>query len=264
MIIGIIGLGVVGTACKTGFESQGHTVQVHDTKLNTQLSDLIDSEIIYICVPTNTTNTGDCDISLVDNIIHELKLHGFNGVIAIKSTIIPGTTQQLIDKYKLRICFVPEFLKERCATDDFVNNHYLLAVGTADPGVFSIVAESHGNLPKNVVQLSVIESEILKYYNNTFNALRVVFANNMFELCQKLGADYNRIKDSFLLRETATDDYMNCSENLRGYAGKCLPKDTRALIKLFDTLGLAESLFTSIDRDNNLYNSTVLPGMRKE
>ena len=112
MKIGIAGLGVVGSACKAGFEKCGYEVVIHDPKLFTQIHELIDTEIVYVCVPTPAKQDGTCDTSIVHEIIVELMRQNYDGIIAIKSTIPPGTTQQFIERYSDRIVFVPEFLKE--------------------------------------------------------------------------------------------------------------------------------------------------------
>lgn len=262
MKIGIVGLGVVGSACRAGFELIGHTVNVHDIKMDTSLADLLDTEIIYVCVPTPENTDGSCNIDAVEEIVANLNRLGYTGVVALKSTSAPGTTQKLIDKYHLRICFVPEFLRERCAVEDFINNHELLAVGTDDPQIYEIVVKSHGMLPKYTSMLNSTEAEVLKYFSNVFNAVRVVFSNNMFEICKSLGLDYTKIKDTYLLRKTASPDYMDVNDDLRGYGGMCLPKDTKALNALVKQLGLDLKLFETIDADNQKFKRTVFPGMR--
>ena len=102
-----------------------------------------------------------------------------------------------------------------------------------------------------------IESELLKYYSNTFNAARVVFANIMYEICSRLNADYDKILDTYLLRETASRDYLDCNEKLRGFGGMCLPKDTHAINILIKQLGLNYSLFESVINDNKQFKITL-------
>ena len=97
MKIGIAGLGVVGSACKSGFERCGYDVSVHDPKFFTNLNDIVNTEIVYICVPTPAKQDGTCDSSIVHETIVELMRLGYEGIIAIKSTITPGTTQDFID-----------------------------------------------------------------------------------------------------------------------------------------------------------------------
>lgn len=263
MKIGIVGLGVIGSACKFGFEKLGYEILPHDIVLDTKLSDLIESEIIYICVPTPSNEDGSCNTSIVEQTIMDLKHLNYQGVIAIKSTVKPTTTQKLIDQTKLKICFVPEFLRERCAITDFTENHDLLAIGTDSKEIFELVKECHGHYPKNTVQLKPTEAELLKYYSNTYNALKIVFANEMYEICQKLGINYGNVKNAFVKRETTKDIYLDVNKNFRGYAGMCLPKDTKALDSLIKELGLDLKLFETINNENDKFTKTVFEGMRK-
>jgi len=262
MKIGIVGLGIIGSACKFGFEKLGHKVLVHDIIMETKLNDLINCEIIYVCVPTPSNENGSCDTSIVEQVILDLKELNYQGVIAIKSTVKPTTTQKLIEQTNLKICFVPEFLRERCAITDFTENHDLLAIGTDSEYIFNLVKKCHGNYPKNVVQLKPTEAELLKYYSNVYNALKITFANEVYEICQKLNVNYSDIKNAFIKRGTTKDIYLDVNDNFRGYAGMCLPKDTKALDSLVKELGLDLELFYIIDKENNKFTKTVFEGMR--
>ncbi len=263
MNIGIVGLGVIGSAAQYGFEKLGHKIKVHDIKLNTILDELIDSDVIYICVPTPANEDGSCNTSIVESVIEELQILNYPNIIAIKSTIEPGTTQKLISLYKNeKICFVPEFLRERCAISDFTENHDLLAIGTNSSLVYEKIKESHGNYPKNIKQLNPTEAELLKYYSNIFNAMRIIFANEMYEVAKKLDADYNSIKEAYILRNTK-DMYLDVNENFRGYGGVCLPKDTKSMAALCKKLELDLKLFETIDSENNKFKVTVYDNMRK-
>jgi UDPglucose 6-dehydrogenase len=265
MIIGIAGLGVIGSACKYGFEKLGHKVKFHDPKyVESKFQDLLDTEIIYICVPTPSNPDGSCDTSIVRNVVDTLISSNYKGIIAIKSTVEPGTTQSLSEQYySEKICFVPEFLRERCAFTDFTENHEVLAVGTHNSKVYDLIVQSHGKYPKQFALLSPTEAELLKYYSNVFNALRIIFANEMYEICKVLGADYTKIKDTFVMRGTAKDIYMDVNESFRGYGGVCLPKDTKALDALVKKYNLNLKLFETIDKENDKFITTVFEGMRK-
>jgi UDPglucose 6-dehydrogenase len=263
MQIGIIGLGVVGSACKTGFEILGHTVKFHDPKHKTNISDLKDTEIAYVCVPTPNRQDGSCDISIVEKSIQELEKIDYRGIVAMRSTNEPGTIDKLQKNTHLRLCVVPEFLKERYATEDFIKNHNLLVVGCYDTDVFNTVVKSHGYFPKHIKMMTPSEAEILKYYSNVYNALRVVFANLMYEVCNVSGADYDKIKETFMLRGTSSGNYLDCSENLRGFGGMCLPKDTKALNAFLKKHNIDFSLLDSVLEDNAKVKSTIFPGMRQ-
>ena len=264
MKIGIIGVGAVGSANKKGFEYLGHEVLIHDTKLNTKISEVCETEINYVCVPTPQAEDGSCDTSIIESVIDELGQCNYKGIIAIRSTVVPGFTQSMIEKFNnLTICFVPEFLRERCAEDDFINNHKLLAVGTHDIWVYRKVIRSHGQLPEHTEHLTPNEAEVLKYFNNVYAALRVTFANNMYEICEKLDCDYTTIKNAYIKTGKATDMYLDVNPSLRGYGGMCLPKDTIAIASLMKKLNIDLKLIQSIHDDNLQFKKTVFNGMRE-
>ena len=263
MRIGIVGYGVVGKAISKGFKNLGHEVLIHDIKLQTKLDDLINVEIIYICVPSPSTNKGKCDTRIVEKCVEDLNYIDFNGIIAIKSTVEPGTTEKLIKKFKkLQICFVPEFLRERCAAEDFIKNHDLLAIGSTSRKIITKIKKSHGSYPKKVSILSPSEAEILKYFSNSFNAMKIIFANNFYEICQHKNANYDLILNTFIKKELNPKDYLSVNKNLRGYGGVCLPKDVKALKHLAKELKMSLKIFDAIDKDNKYLKTTVFKGMR--
>jgi len=283
MKIGIVGLGVVGSAVKYGMEKLGHDVRVHDIKLDTKLVDIFQTDICFICVPTNELEDGSCDVSIVEEIIDDLTQWGYKGVIAIKSTVSPGTTEKLYLKYhkryyngvphgELKLAFVPEFLRERCAISDFTENHDVCVIGVMDSygfcgtdmsdRVFEMLKEAHGKYPQQFARMTSTEAELSKYFSNVYNAMRVTFANGFYEVCKKLGARYSVIKDAVVQRPTLIDMYLDCNEKFRGFAGVCLPKDTAALAKLADDLDVDARIFSVIVEDNKLYNPTVMGNMR--
>jgi len=263
--LGIVGLGVVGSAIKYGFEKLGHTVVCHDIKLTTTIEDLVDTDICYICVPTPSEEGGACDVTVVEEIIADLNSLCHKGIVAIKSTVVPGTTVRLQKQYPdLDICFVPEFLRERCAEVDFTEQHDLCVIGTEDEWVYEQVKLSHGKYPKSIKQLSPTEAELAKYFNNIFNATLITFANSFFEVCEFLNADYSSIKNAITDIDHIPDKYLDCNSSFRGFGGMCLPKDTRAMNYLCRERGLCVSFFDMLIKENSKYETTVFKGMRKE
>lgn len=254
MKIGIVGLGAVGSAIKDGLSQIGQTVNFYDTKIaNSSITDVINSDIVFVCVPTPTIN-GRCDISIVENTVSTLMKHNYFGIVAIKSTVAPGFTQQMIKKYNNnKICFVPEFLRQRCATSDFYDNHDVLVVGTTESNVFEIVKKAHGTIPKQTIQVTPIEAEIVKYFNNVHNAMEIVFANATHEMSVKLGADYQRVFEAITKRHNINPTYLKCDENFKGFSGACLPKDTEAWAKIAQDLAVDVKIFNAIVEDNKRY-----------
>lgn len=265
MKVGIVGLGVIGTANKAGFIACSHDVVVHDPKLGTRITDVIQTELVYLCVPTPSAVDGSCDTSIVKSVIEELAILNYLGIVVIRSTVSPGFTsamQQLFPHLTLAVS--PEFLRERCAAEDFIKNHHLLAIGANDKLVANKIAESHGTLPENVVVLTPTEAELLKYFNNVYAALRISFANDFEKICRLMECDYKLIKDSYLLTKKSSGNYLEVRDDLRGFSGPCLPKDTKALQHHIQTNRIAIDLIKAIIDDNDRFQPTVLPGMRLE
>ena len=88
MKIGVIGRGFVGGAITNGFENQGHEVLVHDTKLNTKIEDVLEARLLYICVPTPSSEDGSCNTDIVESVLVELSELNYDGSVCIKSTIV--------------------------------------------------------------------------------------------------------------------------------------------------------------------------------
>ena len=186
----------------------------------------------------------------------------YDGVAVIKSTVPPGTTARLNLDHGMSIAFCPEFLRERSAYTDFVENHDVCVIGTHSDRAYYAIAAAHGPLPKSVVQMSPTEAELAKYFSNVFNALRVVFANEFFEVCKALGADYTVIKNAMVKQRTIEDVYLDCNERFRGFGGVCLPKDTAAFAAIAQSLGVDMKLFELIVTENKKFKATVPDGMR--
>lgn len=264
MNIGIIGLGVVGNAVKHGFERIGHTVYGFDIKdSDTSIQDVMATEVCFICVPTPSLENGSCDLSIVEKIVGDLAAAGHAGIIIIKSTVIPGTTDRLAQLHPgLQLAFCPEFLRERNAYADFVENHDVCVIGCVADEHFEQIKTAHGPLPKKIFHMTPLEAEFAKYFSNVFNAMRIVFANEFYEVCKAVGADYGKIKNAMIHRDTITDAYLDCNDNFRGFGGVCLPKDTKAFAAFTKQLGLDLKLFELLIEENGKFKRTVLKGMR--
>lgn len=267
MKIGVVGHGVVGGAVAAGMQRLGHEVFIHDIKYKTNISIVKDCEIVFICVPTPESSSGAADTSIVEDVIKDLTcVIDFNTIIAIKSTVPPGFTDNIVfEEYfgtPFRFAFVPEFLREKSAFYDFTEGHDVCIVGTHSEADAKKIFAAHGHYPKDFVHMKPVEAELAKYFSNVFNALRVTFANGFYDVAKALGADYTKIKNALVKRPTIQDIYLDCNENFRGFAGVCLPKDTAAFANLASKLGVKAQIFKTIVEDNKLYKPTVPQGMR--
>ena len=261
MKIGIIGDGVVGGACKFGFKLLGHDVSVHDIKYGTTIKSILNTEIVYVCVPTPASPEGSCDTSIVSSVLHSLAKEKYEGIVVIKSTVLPGTTDELRKQTGLNVCFVPEFLRERCAVTDFTENHDVCIIGTTTTEEYKKIKQCHGNLPKKFVQLTPTEAEFCKYFNNVYNASMIVFANSFYEACKLKGVNYSNVKNAIIKRQHIHSHYLECNDNFRGFGGMCLPKDVAAMAQMMKDTPV--DFFQMLLNENKNYRVTVYDGMRK-
>ena len=139
MKIGIVGLGYVGTAVKTVFEEK-YKIEVYDINNDVSTCESLDSlvqktNIIFMCLPTPMNHDGSCNFDTLEKSIKHIneiaKKFNEKKIIAIKSTIIPGTTESFIEKYNnISILFNPEFLTEANFINDFKNQNRIIIGGS--------------------------------------------------------------------------------------------------------------------------------------
>jgi UDPglucose 6-dehydrogenase len=268
MKIGSIGRGMVGEAIFKGFLSLGNEMTFYDPRfLESKIEDILDSDIVIVAVPTLPNEKNECDLSILIKVLDDLKNLNYNGIICIKSTITPGTTQKMIQKYNNdKICFCPEFLKERCAYKDFMEENPICIVGTTNQFAFDTIKEIHSKICKEFKMVKPIEAELTKYMQNVYNTYRILFANGFYEVCKYNDVEYNSVLSSLLVRNELDSKYMKCDENARGPSGPCLVKDSLAFneyVKKLD-LQIKPTIFQTIVNDMSLYPKTVIDGTRTE
>jgi len=265
MKIGVVGVGIVGNAVYQGLKHLGHEMCAHDLKHNTSIKEVLNTDICFVCVPTPSKKNGECNTDIVKSVVAELNEFNYDGIVAIKSTVTPGTTNHFSNKYSnLELCFVPEFLRERCAVEDFMQHHDLCVIGTDSSKVYETLTKAHGEYPKKFVQLPPLEAEFVKYFNNIYNATLVTFANSFYEVCKANNANYSKIKNTIVQRNHINDVYLDCNEAFRGFGGPCLPKDTRTIAAMVESLKLDIDFFKTLLEENSKYKTTVFEGMREE
>ena len=268
MNIGSIGRGMVGEAIYKGLSSLGNNMSYYDPKYKeSKMTYIINTDIVFISVPTIPNHNNECDLTILYNVLDELSYLKYKGIICIKSTITPGTTDRMIKKYSNnKICFCPEFLKERCAYDDYMHNNPICLVGTEDKEVFEIIKKIHLPISKEFKMVKPIEAELTKYMQNVYNTYRIIFANGMFEICKHNDVIYDSILESLLIRKEMDAKYMKCNKNIRGPSGPCLVKDSLAFNQYVNSLDLKikPKIFQTIVDDMELYPKTVINGTRTE
>lgn len=252
MKIGVIGKGTVGSAVYEGVRYLGHQASFYDPAYpESKFEDILDTEVAFVAVPTDRAEDGSCDTTIVESVIRALSESGYRGLVAIKSTIEPGTCRRLQSNWPtVRLCSVPEFLRARSALADFLYNHDLLVIGSDRPEDYAIIREVHGNVPERVAEVNPTEAELIKYFNNVHHAMNVTFANIMYEVAGALDSNYDNIYEAITQRTCFNPAYLRCNENIRGFGGHCLPKDTSAYDYLIKKLGMPYRLIETILVDN--------------
>eukprot|EP00854_Cymbomonas_tetramitiformis_P024153 gene24153-29314_t len=237
----------------------------YDKNVESKLEDVLDTDVNFVSVPTLPNENNECDLGCLDDVMGKLDDNHYNGIICIKSTVTPGTTDKYIEHYANgNICFCPEFLKERCAYQDFVENNPICIVGTRSFKVFKTISKIHKDICKKSKMVIPIEAELTKYMQNVFNTYRILFANAYYDICKENGVVYNSVLQSLLERHELDEKYMKCTEDLRGPSGPCLVKDTLAFEKYVSGLGIKCDLFKTMVNDMGLYPKTVINGTRTE
>lgn len=256
MKIGIIGQGFVGNAVFQTFKNF-FDVLTYDLKehlSNSSLNEIKKScELVFICVPTPMNLDGSCDTSIVESVIKKFS-DTENKILINKSTVIPGTTSILNQKYSNnKIIFNPEFLTERNAVDDYKNQERII-IGGPRPAtdilknIFSKVFPS-----AHIIKTGSKHAEMIKYFTNCFLATKVSFANEMFHICQKLELDYDKVIEYSLLDKRIGNTHLNVPgpDGDFGFGGHCFPKDLSAIIKLSEDIGSINNLLNSVKETND-------------
>jgi len=219
----ILGGGVLGQATAKSLGIEYIYDEISD-RSNIEKGKLKDFEYIFICVPTPSDDNG-CDISIVEKSISE----NINGqIFVIRSTVIPGTAESLMEKYKCEIISNPEFLTEKTSIEDAINPD-IIAIGGRSNTITNDFHElfyakdfSHSY----IIKTDNKTAETIKYSINNFYAVKVIFANYLYRICKKNNIDYDIVKDAMYKRKWIGKNHLTVPFNGKlGVNGKCLPKD---------------------------------------
>ncbi len=249
--IGIIGGGFVGSAIARYFQNRGHQVLVYDKfKNSSPVEDVVKMDFVFIAVPTPYSN--GIDLSAMDDAMEKAGRAEPGKIVIIKSTIVPGTTESYQKKYPhLKIVFNPEFLTETTADQDFgypdrqIVGYTSISYPVAGDVMQLLPLAPFGRL------LPATEAEMVKYFGNNWFAVKVVFANHIFDVCEKLGINYDTIAECAAADKRIGPSHLQVwHKGYRGYGGKCIPKDIRNMIKFSESLGLDLKLLKAAEEIN--------------
>lgn len=262
MKVGIVGIGKVGTAYWNLFDRSpvGYLVYAWDKKWkNSAYGEEFTGEginrcdLAIVCVPTPPTEDGSCDTSIVEEVVGWLK----TPYILIKSTVAPGTTDRLVRVTGKKIAFSPEYVGEggyfvpywKYPDPIAVRYHGFMIFGGERKttnymvDVFSRVMGPH----VTYMQTDAHTAEVVKYMENCWIAMKVTWAQEMSEACERLGVDYREARELWAL-DGRVEKMHTCAWG--GYRGKCLPKDVSAFIRACQRAGYEPELMEAVQEVN--------------
>ena len=264
--VGILGFGFVGQAVANAFRPYNNRVWTVDPILGNDISLLYDKnrtpdkliDFVFVCVPTPSLDSGEIDARIVQRCTNDI-LRNTDATVIIKSTVTPG-----LIPISSRVVYNPEFLTEANAEEDFINAEYHILGG--EPAACNLVMKLYreqSNLRhKDFVVMTKQEASLVKYATNAFLATKVTFFNQLYDLANQCGADYQIIVDTVTNDKRIGEGHTKVGDRgrKRGYGGACLPKDVNAL---FHFSKKKFSLLRFVDRINNKYRRLYAPDERE-
>ena len=237
--VGIIGNGFVGESQAFAF-SPTSDVKIYDIdplKSTHTLEETLTQEFIFVCLPTPMKPDGSQDLSYINGFFESIK-PSLDSIFIIKSTVLPGTTNLLIKKYKYKIVFSPEFLTQRTAKLDILTQARIIFGG--DINLTKKVEDlfSQRFMNRHYIHTDTVTAEYIKYMNNTFFATKVSIMNEYYRLSQVLGVDWETARYGFAADGRIGDSHLHVPgpDGKLGFGGVCFPKDINALISLGQSL----------------------------
>lgn len=239
--------GVVGKACveslkKRNVDTIGYDIQMifETVEEKRELERRIfKCDIVFLCLPTLYDSTiGEYNKAALKDVCSFLQLNNYQGIVVVKSTVEPGTTDQLASEYGLKLVHNPEFLTARTAVEDMDNQKHIVLGKPSS----SIISDEDFSRIRNffktcfpnaeISSCAAVESECMKLFVNTHYATKVQQFNEFYLGCQAIGADYNRVRDMMVkngwIHPMHTD--VPGPDGKMSYGGMCFPKDTNACL----------------------------------
>lgn len=257
--IGIVGLGFVGSAVRSAMELECELVLVDKdpTKGTHTFEDLKACEGIFVCVPTPFGDDGSCDTSALEFVLD--KLAGYEGVIISKCTAPPLTYKKLNDAHP-NLVHAPEFLTAANAVMDYVGGKFIIVGGRVQAyreQAERLIRIGQPNAER-VAHCTVEEASLAKYTINSFLATKVTFMNEIYQLAEAIGADYKMVSWMVTLDNRIGSSHMKVPgpDGQFGFGGMCFPKDTSALLKYAEDLGVSMNVLDAAVKKNTLLRLT--------
>ena len=261
MKIGVIGNGFVGKATN---QLKCKDIEIYAYDVNPELcypkgislQNMKKCEIIFISVPTPMNIDGSCHLNILESVINELNNIDYNGFIVIRSTIPPGTSDNL------NCYFMPEFLTEKNFINDFVNNKEWIfgLLGTNKDKefknkiikLFNLAYENNKIEHNNLIFLINKEAEMVKMFRNCFLSTKVSFCNEMHQFCEIKGINYENVRTFATADDRILPSHSKVPgpDGKKGFGGTCFPKDTSSLRNEMEKIGMKPYIMNAIIKRN--------------
>jgi UDPglucose 6-dehydrogenase len=291
--IGVIGVGWVGLVTAAGFAELGHEVYARDIlqgkvdalnrgevpihepgladllqknrdrlHFTTEMGDVIsNAQLLFCCVDTPPTYSGDADLSRVERVVDELG-DSTDHALVMKSTVPVGTGRS-IQRRKEDLAYVscPEFLKEGAAVADFMDpDRVVVGAGPESAEFADRVEKLYEPLDAPIVRTDVASAEMIKLASNAFLATKISFINEIANVSEELGADVEEVARGMGLDERIGPHFLRAGI---GFGGSCFPKDVSALKQLAGNSGYHFQLLSSVIEVNELQKRRTIGKLQK-
>lgn len=265
--VGIIGNGFVGNATSQ-FENKDTTVFIYDIDKNKckpqdiTLDSLCQkSDIIFICLPTPMTSNGSCYLGIIEKVVSDMKNYiDFDIIpVVLRSTVPVGTSE------KFNCFFMPEFLTEANASNDFKNTECWV-FGVKEENIeqndktkelmchiLNTNRQYHNIMSNNTLFVNTKEAESIKLFKNTFLAVKVGFCNEFYRFCQGNSVDYNTVINGVITDERITQSHTRVPGigGKFGFGGTCFPKDISSLQNQMLSIDVKSPIIDAVIKRNN-------------
>jgi UDPglucose 6-dehydrogenase len=228
----------------------------------TETSELLErAQLLFCCVDTPPTYSGDADLSRVRAVVEKLSGGGDHALV-MKSTVPAGTGAAIRrDVPDLAYVSCPEFLKEGTAVEDFLHpDRVVIGADPGDEGPADAVEELYRPLGGEIVRTDVASAEMIKLAANAFLATKISFINEIANVCEEVGADVTEVARGMGLDQRIGPSFLRAGI---GYGGSCFPKDVTALKQLAGNTGYHFQLLNSVIEVNELQKRRVIGKLTK-
>ncbi|MGB0119800.1 MAG: UDP-glucose/GDP-mannose dehydrogenase family protein [Solirubrobacterales bacterium] len=291
--IGVIGVGWVGLVTAACFAELGHQVIARDVlsdkvdslnrgeitihepglgelilknrdrlRFTTDMDELLaGAKLLFVCVDTPPTYSGDADLSRVRSVVADLPADS-DHVLIMKSTVPAGTGNTIRrDLPGMPYVSCPEFLKEGTAVDDFLHpDRVVVGADSTDTEAANAVAGLYEPLGGEIVKTDISSAEMIKLASNAYLATRISFINEIANVCEEVGADVGEVSRGMGLDERIGPHFLRPGI---GFGGSCFPKDVNALKLLAGNSGYHFQLLNSVIEVNELQKRRVVSKLTK-